>query len=194
MTDKSWQIRSGRTLHSSAWRTIREYDAVAPTGASATYGVMSVRNLAVGILPIDAEGHTWLVGQHRFTVGTYSWELPEGGGDPELDPLVSAKRELAEEARLRADAWQPLFANVHVSNSLTDERAFAWLAWDLSPDEAPRDAVEDLTLRRVPVAAALEEVRSGKITDMFSIAMLLKADHLAKHGALPPAVASAFQA
>lgn len=165
---------------------MREYDAVAPTGQLALYGLVHMRNLALGVLPIDEEGRTILIGQERFTFGRYSWELPEGGGDPEVSPLEGAQRELSEEAGLKAANWIPILADVHLSNSVTDERAYAFIAWELSPDQSYQpDGSEDLTVRRVPFRTALRMGMTGEITDVFSLVMLLKASHLAENGELP---------
>ncbi len=183
---KHWRIRSARNVYSNPWICVREYDAVAPTGKPAQYGLVHIRNIAVGVLPIDDEGRTILIGQERFTFGRYSWELPEGGGDPERPPLDSAKRELSEEAGLRADNWFEILADAHTSNSITDERAYAFIAWNLAADTtfAP-DGSEDLTVRRVPFKTALRMAETGEITDVFSLVMLLKASHLAMNGQLP---------
>ena len=189
---KPWAIRSARTLHASKWRNTREYHVVAPTGVDAVYTITQLNTLAVGVLPIDDDGHTYLVGQQRFAMGQYSWELPEGGGDPERPALEAAQRELAEEVRLQARHWRPLFDNLQVSNSISDERAFGFLAWGLSPADGVRDAEEDLQVRRMPVRDALRGCLSGEFRDMFTFAILLQADHLARTGALEPELAAAF--
>lgn len=187
---KHWRIKSARNIYSNPWICVREYEAVAPTGAPAQYGLVHVRNLALGVVPIDEDGCTILVGQERFTFGKYSWELPEGGGNPEQPPLVGAQRELSEEAGLKAAHWLELFSDVQMSNSVTDERAFAYLAWGLSPDDSHQvDDSEDLTVRRVPFREALRMAVDGEITDAFSLVMLLKASHLAENGKLPQDVA-----
>lgn len=184
---RNWDIASARTVYDNPWITVRDYKARAPTGAEAQYGLVHMKRLAVGVLPIDEDGRTILVGQQRFCFGRYSWELPEGGGDENTPPLETAWRELSEEAGLGAAHWLPLLADVHLSNSVTDERAFAWLAWGLSPDTShPKDASEDLEIRRVSFGEAVAMAVSGEITDAFSLVMLLKADHLARTGALPP--------
>lgn len=165
---------------------MREYQTVAPTGADALYGLVHMNNLALGVLPIDDEGKTILIGQERFPFGQYSWELPEGGGPEDLPPLEGAQRELSEEAGLRAAHWLPLFADVQVSNSVTDERAFAFIAWGLSPDDRfAADSSEELSVRRVSFAEAVKMAASGEIVDAFSLVMLFKADHLLRTGALP---------
>ncbi len=190
-TKPNWAIREGRTVYENRWIRVREYQAVAPTGAPALYGLVHMKNLALGVVPIDDEGCTFLVGQARFTFGRYSWELPEGGGPVEAPPLDGAVRELAEETGLQAANWLPLLADVHLSNSVTDERSYAWIAWGLSPSEdTEKDDSEELELRRVPFQQAVAMAVSGEITDGFTLVMLLKADHLARTGALPEALAA----
>lgn len=193
-TRRKWDIRTARTVYDNPWINVREYQAIAPTGANALYGLVHMKKLAVGVVPIDADGSTLLVGQDRFAFGRWSWELPEGGGDLAQPPIEAARRELAEECRLQAAGWAELFRDVHLSNSVTDERAWAYLAWDLAPDEAhPPDAVEDLEIMRVPFAEALRMAVSGEINDAFSLVMLLKVDHLARAGGLPAPVAKLLQ-
>jgi 8-oxo-dGTP pyrophosphatase MutT (NUDIX family) len=187
---KKWTIKSARTVYSNRWIKVREYQTVAPTGADAQYGLVHLQNLALGVLPIDEQGQTILIGQERFCFGRYSWELPEGGGDPEIPVLEGAQRELSEEAGLKAANWLPLLEDVHMSNSVTDERAYAFLAWDLSPDASfAKDSSEELSIRRVSFAEAIRMGVSGEITDAFTLVMLFKADHLARTGALPPSLA-----
>jgi 8-oxo-dGTP pyrophosphatase MutT (NUDIX family) len=191
----NWTIKSARTVFSNRWIMVREYETVAPTGADAAYGLVHFHNHALGVLPIDATGHTILIGQERFCFGRYSWELVEGGGAADMAPLEGAQRELCEEAGLKAANWLPLLADVHLSNSVSDERAFAFLAWDLSPDSTfARDSSEELSVRRVPFAEALKMANSGEITDAFTLVMLFKADHLLRTGALPQELAKLMQA
>lgn len=192
MTEKTgkWRIRSARTVYANRWIRVREYQTVAPTGADALYGLVHMNNLALGVLPIDPQGRTILVGQERFVLGQYSWELPEGGGPEDAPPLESAQRELAEEAGLKADHWLPLLADIQLSNSVTDERAYAFLAWGLSPDDRfQADSSEELSVRRVSFAEALKMAAAGEIRDAFSLVMLFKADHLLRTGALPQELA-----
>lgn len=188
MTDapRKWRIKSARTIYNNKWIAVREYQTVAPTGADAQYGLVHMHNLALGVLPLFENGDTLLIGQQRFPSGRYSWELPEGGGDPEASPLEGAQRELSEEAGLRAAHWLELFADVELSNSVSDEKAGAFIAWGLSPDATHvRDSSEELSIRRVSFAEALKMAVSGEITDAFTLVMLFKADHLARTGALP---------
>jgi 8-oxo-dGTP pyrophosphatase MutT (NUDIX family) len=187
---RKWDIRTGRTVYDNPWINVREYQAVAPTGADALYGLVHMKRLALGVLPIESDGSILLVGQERFPFGSWSWELPEGGGGHDDPPILTAQRELAEECGLKAAGWAELMRDVHLSNSVTDERAWGYLAWDLSPETgfAP-DASEDLEIMRVPFAEAVRMAVSGGITDVISLVMLLKADHLARTGSLPEPVA-----
>ena len=196
MTGKpsKWRIKSARTIYNNRWIMVREYETVAPTGADAQYGLVHPHNLAIGILPIDAEGNTILVGQERFPFGRYSWELPEGGGPENMPPLESARRELSEECGLGAENWLPLLSDMHMSNSISDERAYAFMAWGLSPDQSfAKDSSEELSVRRVSFAEALGMAISGEITDAFTLVMLFKADHLLRTGALPHDLARLMQ-
>lgn len=187
---KTWTIKSAKTVYSSKWITVREYETIAPTGADAQYGLVHFRNYALGVLPIDDEGCALLVGQQRFPHGRYSWETPQGGGPTEMAPLEGAKRELSEEAGLKAANWMPLLEDVHLSNSVTDEQAFAFIAWDLQPDQSfAKDSSEELSLRRVSFAETVRMAVSGEITDGLTLVMLLKADHLLRTGALPDGLA-----
>jgi 8-oxo-dGTP pyrophosphatase MutT (NUDIX family) len=192
---KTWRIKSARTVYTNKWIVVREYQTVAPTGADALYGLVHPHNLALGILPIDDAGNTILVGQERFPFGRYSWELPEGGGPENAPPLEGAQRELSEECGLRAENWLELVSDMHMSNSITDERAYAFLAWNLAPDATyARDSSEELSVRRVPFAEAVKMAASGEITDAFSLVMLLKADHLLRTGGLPSELARLMRA
>ena len=170
-------------------------EALAPTGVEATYGFVHFQNLAVGMLPIDDQGMTWLVGQHRFTSGQYSWEIPEGGGDPERPPLEAAKRELAEEVGLGASTWVEIMADVYLSNSVTDERGFAFLATDLHPvTGGAKDDVEALAVRKLEVCELVRLVLSGEITDAFAQLIVLRARALALEGRIGGVAGDALRA
>lgn len=186
----AWQVVETREIYDNPWIRITEHDVVDPNGNPGLYGVVRVHGLAVGILPVDDGGMTWLVGQRRFPRGYYSWELPEGGGSFD-DPQGSAERELLEETGLKAGAWQE-FLRMDLSNAITDEQAIGYIAWDLTEGAAQPEACERLELRRVPVRDAVAMALSGEIVDAFSQTMLLKADALARRGALPAGLAQHF--
>ena len=169
-----------------------EHKVLNPAGRSGLYGTVHYRNLAIGMLPIDRQGHTFLVGQWRYPLGVYSWEMPEGGGPHGVEPLASAKRELAEETGLTARSWAELM-RLHLSNSVSDELAILFLAWDLEAGEADPEEDEELALARVPFGALLARVVAGEITDAMTVAAALRVAHDARTGRLPPPVADALR-
>ena len=190
---RPWTKGEPRTVYENPWIAVTEQTAVAPTGKPALYGVVGFKNLALAILPIDADGAVVLVGQHRFPFGDYSWEVPEGGGPMGEDPLDGAKRELAEEAGLTAAEWTEVL-RVQLSNSVTDELAIGFLATGLSPASETHhvDDTEDFALARAPFREVLDAAIAGHIRDALTVAMLLRAYHMAKEGHLPAALARAM--
>jgi 8-oxo-dGTP pyrophosphatase MutT (NUDIX family) len=176
-----WQRRTVRLVYDNPWIRVEEFDAVAPTGKPALYGLIGMKNMAIGVLPLHADGTITLVGQHRFPLQAYSWEVPEGGGPLDTDPLISAKSELAEEAGLAAAHWQQVLA-FDVSNSVTDEKGFGYLAWDLSPVDLAPDDTEEISLARVPFKQALRLAMSGYMRDLITQTLLLRAYHMAREG------------
>jgi len=182
-----------KAIYANPWIAVTEFTATAPTGLPATYGLVSFRNYAVAILPLFDDGTTVLVGQNRFPAGDYSWEIPEGGGPLDHDPLESAKRELAEETGLEAAEWREVM-QAQLSNSVTDEKMFGYLALGLSRARVGQemDDTEALETERVPFREALDAAMAGHITDMLTVAMLLKAYHMAREGLLAPALVRAM--
>jgi 8-oxo-dGDP phosphatase len=190
---RPWQRGASRVVFDNPWIGVTEYAATAPTGAPATYGLVRFKNFAVAILPLHENGDTVLVGQHRFPLMQYSWEIPEGGGPLEADPLASARRELAEETGLQAAEWREVL-RAQLSNSVSDERAFGYIALGLSqaPKAAGHDDTEDIRVERVPFREALAAAMVGDLEDILTVAMLLKASHMAREGLLPPDLAKAM--
>lgn len=190
---KPWISGAERVAFDSAWITVTEQTATAPTGKPAAYGMVRFKNLAIAVLPIHEDGAVVMVGQHRFPLADYSWELPEGGAPLDEDPLDGAKRELAEETGLAAADWQEVL-RAQLSNSVTDERMIGYLAFGLSPAVSTHhaDDTEEIALARVPFREALDAAVAGYLPDMLTVAMLLRAYHMAKEGALPGALALAM--
>lgn len=175
-----WQIIDHRVVYDNPWIGLTEFNVVNPGGGKGIYGKVHFKNYAIGIVPLDNEENTWLVGQYRFPVDTYSWEIPEGGGDLNADPLISAQRELLEETGIRAEKWDRVL-DMHVSNSVTDERSLVYLARGLSFFEAAPEETESLTLKKLPFKKAFEMAISGEITDAISVAALFKVNYLLSH-------------
>jgi 8-oxo-dGTP pyrophosphatase MutT (NUDIX family) len=172
-----WQVLSTDLKYQNPWISVREDQVLNPAGGPGIYGVVSMKNKAIGIVPLDAEGNTWLVGQYRYTLNEYSWEIPMGGGPIELDILESAQRELREETGLLARRWTNI-GRLHTSNSVTDEEGFVFLAEDLEQGDVEPEETEDLRIWKLPLAEAIQMVMDDRITDAISVAGLLKAERV----------------
>lgn len=181
-----WTILAERLGYENPWMTVREFDVLRPDGQPGLYGVVEPKNAAIGILPVFDNGDTVLVGQYRFALDAWSWELPEGGGPDGVSPLESAQRELEEETGLQAAHWCEL-SEFDVSNSITNERAYSFIAWGLSAGAPDREGAEaDMQMRCLPLREAYEMAMSGAIRDGFTLIMLLTAVEKARRGALDP--------
>ena len=179
-----WTTLTTKPQYENPWIQVVEHDVLKPSGGPGIYGVVRFKNLAIGVIPIHADGTTVLVGQYRYPLEAYSWEIPEGGGSRTVDPLESARRELVEETGLSAGKWL-CFLELHLSNSVSDEHAINYLAWDLTEGAAQPDDTEQLQIRRVPFAEAVRMAMAGEITDAMAVAGLLKAQLLFDRGELP---------
>lgn len=190
-TGRPWAVQTARTAFENPWLIVREYQTIAPTGNPASYGVVSFKNYAIAILPLHDNGDVTLIGQHRMPLADYSWELPEGGGPIGVDPLESAKRELREEAGLVAADWRQVL-RFQLSNSVSDERGFGFIATGLGAADTEPDDTEALQIARAPFRQALDLAVAGEMTDAMTVAMLLRAYHMAREGELPHALAKAM--
>jgi 8-oxo-dGTP pyrophosphatase MutT (NUDIX family) len=168
-----WTVIASRPIYDNNWIGLTEYDVINPGGGKGIYGKVHFKGLAIGVVPLDEQGNTWLVGQYRFTLNAYSWEIPEGGGDMSMDPVESAKRELKEETGLIAGDWS-LIQEMHLSNSVSDERALIFLARQLEQRESMPEETEQLVVRKLPFEEACRMVEDGLITDSMSVAGILK--------------------
>lgn len=174
MTENPWKTQSVKTVYENPWIKLEEHQVITPAGKEGIYGKVHFKNQAMAIVPIDQDGNTWLVGQFRYTLDEYSWEIPMGGGPIDQDLLESAKRELKEETGLSASKWTELM-KIHTSNSVTDEWGLIYLAEDLSEGETEFEDTEVLHIKKLPFQEALDMVMKGEITDSISVAGLLKA-------------------
>ncbi|MGF1547501.1 MAG: NUDIX domain-containing protein [Thiotrichales bacterium] len=168
-----WKTLATRVAFENPWLRLEEHDVINPGGGHNCYGKVCFKNLAVGVIPLDEQGNTWLVGQFRYTLGEYSWEIPEGGSPLGEDPVATARRELREETGLSAEIITPLL-RIHTSNSVTDEEGFIYVARGLSQGETEFEETEAITVRKLPFDEAVAMVMRGEITDSLSIAGLLK--------------------
>jgi len=168
-----WTTLSGEEKYDNPWINITEYQVLNPAGGKGIYGKVHFKNKAIGVIALDEHNDTWLVGQYRYTLNEFHWEIPEGGGIIGSPPLEAAKRELKEETGLTAKKWSLLF-RIHTSNSVTDEEGFVFLAEDLQHGDSELEETEaDLKVWKLPLSEAVEMVLNGKITDSMSVSGLL---------------------
>lgn len=171
--ENPWTTVSSKLIYENPWIRVREDQVINPSGGNGIYGVVMFRNRAVGVVPVDDEDHTWLVGQYRYPHHTYEWEIPEGGC-PEGEELIDcARRELLEETGLIAEHYE-LIGEMQLSNSTTNEEAYLFMAHGLQQAEAQPEDTEKLEVRRVPLTEAIRMAMAGEIRDAMSVAALLK--------------------
>jgi 8-oxo-dGTP pyrophosphatase MutT (NUDIX family) len=167
-----WTILSSQEKYNNPWIQVTEHQVLNPAGGPGIYGVIHFHNLAIGVVPY-ADGKIWMVGQYRFPLEAYSWEIPEGGGKLGVDPLVSAARELQEETGLTADRYEVLL-EMDLSNSASDERAIVYLATGLHAGEAEPEETEELRLRQMTLAEAYAMVERREIRDAMTVAAIYR--------------------
>ncbi len=174
-----WKTLNTRNAYENPWIRVDHSEVITPTGTNGIYGVVHFKNIAVGVVPLDEQGYTYLVGQYRYALDRYSWEIPEGGCPEGTDTLATAKRELKEETGLEAQNWKPIL-EMDVSNSVTDEVGILYLAQGLSQGEAAPEETEELQIRHLPFAEAYQMVLKGEIRDSLSVMGILRV-HILLH-------------
>ena len=168
-----WKTLDSRIVYENPWFTLCEDEVINPGGGRNTYGHIRFRKKAIAIVPLDGNGNTWIVGQDRYTLGEYSWEVPMGASEPGEVPLDTAHRELREETGLTA-AEMIQVMRLHTSNSVTDEEGFVFVATNLSEGETAFDEMEVLDIRKLPLVDVVAMIERGEITDAISVAAILR--------------------
>lgn len=169
----SWKTLDSKVVYDNPWITLREDRVINPGGGENEYGHIHFKKTAIGIVPLDEEGNTWIVGQDRYTLGEYSWEVPMGASEDGEEPLDTAYRELQEETGLTAGRMTQLM-KLHTSNSVTDEVGFVFVAEALEEGETSFDEMEVLEIRKLPLAAVVAMIERGEMTDAISVAAILR--------------------
>lgn len=172
-----WQILDAEVKYENNWIQVVHQNVINPSGGKGIYGTVNFKNIAVGVVPIDNDENTWLVGQYRFPLNEYSWEIPEGGCPDGEEVLETAKRELKEETGLIAQNWS-LISKLHTSNSVCNEVAYIFLAEHITQSESQPEDTEQLQVKKVSLKEALAMVLANKITDSMSVAGILKVARL----------------
>lgn len=171
-----WTTLSTREAYSNPWIHVREDQVINPSGGQGIYGVVEYKNRAVGVVPIDDEGFTWLVGQWRYCHESYQWEIPEGGCPADEEPAECARRELLEETGIQAEVIEPLMTGLQLSNSTTNEVCDLFVARGLSFGAAFPEETEKLNVKRLPLSEAITMAKDGRIKDSPSVLALLRLD------------------
>jgi 8-oxo-dGTP pyrophosphatase MutT (NUDIX family) len=183
MEQNPWIVEQEELKYDNKWISLTEFKVINPGGGKGIYGKVHFKNIAVGVFVLDDVFNTYLVGQFRFTINQYSWEMPEGGGLLGTDPLKSGKRELLEETGLIASEWSILF-KMHLSNSVSDELGIVYLARGLRQAQAEPEETEQLVVKKIAFAEAVEMVEQGQITDSMTVAAIYKVQLLLLQGKL----------
>ncbi|PWU00363.1 MAG: DNA mismatch repair protein MutT [Bacteroidetes bacterium] len=171
--ENPWTILGSKKVYDNNWIEVTEFSVINPSGHPGVYGKVHYKNQAIGVVPLDDEFNIFLVGQYRFPLDQYSWEIPEGGKPDNEDPLECAKRELLEETGLKAKQWKVLI-EMDLSNSVSDESAIIFLARDLAQHEAAPEETEELKVKKINFEHAYEMVQRGEIRDAMSVAAILQ--------------------
>jgi len=167
-TSGPWTRRSRRTAYENPWITIWHDDVTRPDGAPGVYGVVHFAHLAAGVVVLDDTDRVLLVGQHRYALDAWSWEIPEGGVPAGETALEGARRELFEETGVAAGAWQEL-ARLHLSNSVSDELAILFLATGVTHGVAQPEGTEALEILWLPFEEVLAMTLDGRISDAMTV-------------------------
>ncbi len=174
-TRNPWKTISSRKVYSNPWMSVREDQVIRPDGQNGIYGVIDTRT-ATGVVALTPEHEVYLVGQYRYPTDVYSWEIVQGGVEEDEDPLTACKRELQEEAGLIAETWTPIGGEIHLSNCISSEKGYIFVAEGLSETEASPDGTEVLQLKKIPLSEAVRMAVSGEIVDAVSIIGILLAE------------------
>jgi 8-oxo-dGTP pyrophosphatase MutT (NUDIX family) len=172
-TKNPWKTLKTTEVYDNSWIHIDEHNVINPSGNPGIYGTIHFKNLACGIIPLDDDDTTWIVGQYRYALNRYSWEIPMGGVAVGTDPLTGAQRELKEETGLTAAQWKKIL-DVDLSNSVTDETGVVFVAEGLTRGEPEFEETEQIEIRELPFDDLVQMVIDGQITDLLSVAGILK--------------------
>lgn len=172
-TKNPWQTLSSAIKYDNNWIRVIENKVINPSGNPGIYGVVHFKNSAIAVIPLDEENNTWIVGQYRYTLNTYEWEVCEGGCPEDENPLDAAKRELLEEIGLVADTYE-LIMTTELSNSVSDEISYTYIARGLKQVENTPEETEKLQIKKLPFDEVFNMAMRGEIKDALSVASIFK--------------------
>ncbi len=180
-SENPWTTLGSEKIYENPWISLTEHQVLNPSGGNGIYGVVHFKSFAIGVIPLDEEKNTWIVGQYRYPLNIYSWEIIEGGGKLDETPQIGAQRELAEEAGIIASNYTEI-QRMHLSNSVSDELAFIFIATGLTFGESAPEDTEQLVIKKLPFEEVYQMVIDGTITDSMSVAGVLKTKILIQEG------------
>ena len=172
-----WKVIKSTSVYDNKWIEVKHHQVLNPRGNPGVYGMVHFKNYAIGVVALDKEYNTWIVGQYRFPLNEYSWEIPEGGGCLSEPILASAQRELLEETGIKAKNWRKVLS-MHLSNSVSNEYGEVFVAKELSFHESSPEETEELVVKKLPFEEVFNMVMDNQITDSLSVAAILKVKHL----------------
>lgn len=178
-----WTTLNEEVRYETPWIRVTHHDILDPSGRQGIYGTVHFKNIAIGVLPLDQDLNTWIVGQYRYPIQAYSWEIPEGGGRRDVPPIDSARRELREETGIEAARWREIL-RMDLSNSASDEHAILYVAQDLTFHAPQPDHDEELALRKVPFDELYGMVLRGEVLDSLTVAAVLRVKLMLLDGSL----------
>ena len=173
LINNPWEILKSEEVYDSPWISVTKHDVLDPSKAKGTYSVVHFKHVAIGVLPLDDNYNTWIVGQYRFPLNKYTWEIPEGGGALTELPVDAAKRELSEEVGIAAKRWRKI-QEFDISNASTDEKGVLFLAQELSFHQAHPDGNEELSVKKISFEELYQMVLAGEVTDSLSVLAVLR--------------------
>jgi ADP-ribose pyrophosphatase len=176
-----WKTLSSEISYDNQWIRVIENKVINPSGNEGIYGVVHFKNRAIAVIPLDEDYNTWIVGQYRYTLNSYEWEIPEGGCPEGEDPVEGAMRELSEEVGLKAETFD-LILSMQLSNSVSDEISYTYVARGLHFVGTSPEETEELHIRKLPFEEVYQMAMRGEIRDGLSVASILKLKLLIEKG------------
>lgn len=178
-----WKTIKKEPVYESPWIKLEHHDVIHPGNEKGIYSLVHFQNRAMGVIPLDKDLNTWIVGQHRYPINRYSWEMPEGGSPFDEDELEGVQRELQEETGIVAHSWTRIM-EMHLSNSSTDEVGIIYVAQDLTFQDSNPDSDEELHVKKIPFQELYEMVKNGEVTDSMTVAAVLRVKLMMVEGEL----------
>lgn len=177
-TTNPWKTKQSSLVYETAWVKVMKNDVISPRGKDCVYSYVDKAD-SVGAVVVNANNEIYLVGQYRYPMDEFTWEIIEGGIEEGESPLEAVKREIKEEAGLKASNHNLILEDFHIANGLTNERGNIFLVTDIIEEGAQSlDPTEKIVIKKVPFDEAVQMVYKGEIKDSYSIVGILLAKNM----------------